>query len=201
MDTFIYGYLLLLIIVIILNIITNFLKIKTEKLVKNKKIDTEKTKETKSEITLKDIGFFILFGILVGALTTLLFMVITNLFTNRLHLKNISGADAISIANTYIVLVTLLFVIWTIVITIYTIWFSKWFSREQIKEIKDNLRLISKRLSNDKEIREWFIIEIIKEEKFSKEFEDKISQLLDKILQEKVKDKMKDVQLVFKGER
>jgi hypothetical protein len=125
-------------------------------------------------------------------------MVLTNIFSNHSYLVNISSSDAISIANTYIVLVTLLFIIWTIVITVYTIWFSKWFSREQIKEIKDNLRLISKKLSNDKEIREWFIIEIIKEEKFEKHFDERISELLDKIISEKLKDKISDIKLVFK---
>ncbi len=147
-----------------------------------------------------DIMLYVALGIFIGSLSTLIFIVGINIYAQATIIQNINASNAISIANTYIVLVTLLFIIWTILITVYTIWFSKWFSREQLKEIKDNLKFISKKLKKDDDVREWFILEIIRDETFEKHFDSKISELLDQILQEKVKDSL-DIELKLGGKK
>jgi len=140
---------------------------------------------------IKKNNFWLYFsiGLVTGALSSIVFILLIYAYTEPTKITKFG--DAISIANTYIVLVTLLFVIWTIAITIYTIWFSKWFSKEQTKEIKDNIKYISKTLKQDAQTRDWFIIEIIKNDEFEIHLNEKLDEIIDRIIRDKLNEHVK----------
>ena len=108
--------------------------------------------------------FLILVLFLLSVLSGIIIGVVIALMLN-FNIKNITlqPADAIAIANTYIVFISIFFILFTIAITIASFIFSKIFFTEKVKEIHQNIVIISKELKNDENVRSLFFDEIFKE--------------------------------------
>lgn len=72
-------------------------------------------------------------------------------------ISSASGSDVIAVANTYIVFITLIFVLITLFITVAGIWFSKQFAIRKDKEIKDNMHDLFESLNKDGKLAKKFV--------------------------------------------
>jgi len=129
--------------------------------------------------------FWIVIGVLIGIIFGITCGVFLALFVyfNIKHV-NISNSDAISIANTYIVFISIIFILFTIAITIGGYIFSKIFSIEKKREIHQNIVIISNQLKHDKETRDVFIDELLNNSAIIDKITEKFLKIADKIQDE-----------------
>lgn len=138
--------------------------------------------------SIKGMVIFV-FAFFLGVLATAAGLSFTNIFL--LFRSNVeTTSDAISIANTYIVLVTLLFVMMTVFITMYTIWFSRWFSRERSKEIRDNIHIIAYEMEKNAEVRNLFITILFRNDELNEEIKDQIIKILNEEMTDTIKNSL-----------
>lgn len=141
----------------------------------------------------------ILFGIAVGVFLAIFF------YFNLMNLKPIKG-DAISIANTYIVFISIIFILFTIAITIDGYIFAKIFTIEKKREIHQNIVIISNQLKHDKETRDVFIDELLNNSAIIDKITEKFLEIADKIKDERFhtlakEDKINELTSLIKEEK
>jgi len=129
--------------------------------------------------------FWVAVGVLIGIIFGVILGVFIALFSyfNIKHLE-ISNGDAISMANTYIVFISIIFILFTIAITIGGYIFSKIFTIEKKREIHQNIVIISNQLKHDKETRDVFIDEILSNNAIIDKITKKFLEIADKIKEE-----------------
>jgi hypothetical protein len=132
---------------------------------------------------MKNVNNFLVFvifltsivsGIIIGVIIALI------INFNIKHIQ-ITNSDAISIANTYIVFISIFFILFTIAITIASFIFSKLFFTEKIKEIHQNIVIISNELKKDETTRKVFFDEIFKEGPILDEITKQIINVIEEI--------------------
>jgi len=122
-------------------------------------------------------------GLLGGMLIMLLGHPITKLFQSSNPLLGANNAsEVISVANTYIVFTTFIFVLITILVTGAGIWFSKWFSITKEKEIRENMRDFFEAIDGDSKLSGKFVKELFEHRE--------ISDLLHKLVQARVEEEI-----------
>jgi len=140
---------------------------------------------------MKDIHkFLILVLFLLSVLSGIIIGVVIALML-KFNIQNIkiNPADAISIANTYIVFISIFFILFTIAITIASFIFSKIFFTEKVKEIHQNIVIISKELKNDENVRSLFFDEIFKEGPILDTITEKIIEVIEEIKKDTIEEK------------
>nr|VFK52559.1 MAG: hypothetical protein BECKTC1821D_GA0114238_11913 [Candidatus Kentron sp. TC] len=90
-----------------------------------------------------------------------------------------NASDVISIANTYIVFTTFIFVMITIMIAISSMWFSKWFGSTKDKEIRENQRELLDKLESDPKLADTFISTLLKQQKVEKRVKSVVEPIID----------------------
>ncbi len=96
----------------------------------------------------------------------------------------ISGSDAIAIANTYIVWASIIFILVTLALTILGFWATKKFSEDRTKEIHQNIIIIGNELRSNEATRRLFIEEIMKNEDIINELKEKIDEIKNMAIEE-----------------
>lgn len=135
--------------------------------------------------------FIFVFAFFLGVVATISGITVLGLFiSDKSVINTVNSSDAIAIANTYIVLTTLLFVMTTVIITIYTFWFSKWFLREKTKEIKENIHIIADEMSKNGAIRSIFIEQIFKDGNLNEELKNRILIIAEEEINDKIKNSL-----------
>ena len=97
---------------------------------------------------------------------------------------NITGSDAIAIANTYIMWVSVVFILMTLALTILGFWATKKFSEDRAKEVHQTIVVIGSELRENDATRKLFIEELMKNE----DIIDEIKIKIDKIKQTAIED-------------
>lgn len=139
---------------------------------------------------LKHLGIFIFEAIIVFSI------VIFGIdFFNSMSrpMKTISTADSMAIANSFMVYVTFIFVVFTVAITLAGIYFSRWWSREKKQILSDNWTDMVKEIKeNDKlmtDLKEGLLSESLEQmmkneiEKHKKDVDEETSKKLRKLYQ------------------
>ena len=123
--------------------------------------------------------FWISIGIFIGVIFGITCGVFLSLFSwFSIKYVDIKHIDAISIANTYIVFISIIFILFTIAVTIGGYIFAKIFSTEKIKEIHQNIVIISNQLKTNVETRELFIDELLKDESFIDHVKENVRRII-----------------------
>ena len=99
--------------------------------------------------------------------------------------ENISNADVISVVNTYIVFVSIIFILFTIGVTIGGYLFAKTFTSEKLREIHQNIVIIASKMKNDEDTREVFIDALFSEGPIAEDIIEKLAEIADRIFREK----------------
>lgn len=130
--------------------------------------------------------FWVVIGVLIGVIFGIsLGVLMALLIYFNIEQFNVKEVDAISIANTYIVFISIIFILFTIAITIGGYVFSKIFTIEKKREIHQNIVIISNQLKHDKETRDVFIDEILNNNAIIDKITEKFLEIADKIKDEK----------------
>jgi hypothetical protein len=90
---------------------------------------------------------------------------------------NITGGDAIAIANTYIMWVSVVFILMTLALTILGFWATKKFSEDRAKEVHQTIVVIGSELRENDVTRKLFIEELMKNEDIIDEIKTKIDEI------------------------
>jgi len=90
---------------------------------------------------------------------------------------NITGSDAIAIANTYIMWVSVVFILMTLALTILGFWATKKFSEDRSKEVHQTIIVIGSELRKNDVTRKLFIEELMKNEDIINEIKTKIDEI------------------------
>lgn len=137
----------------------------------------------KSLFSILNIFTAFVSGILGGVFIMLLGHPIVRLFQGDNPLLGADTAsEVISVANTYIVFTTFIFVLITILVTGAGIWFSKWFSITKEKEIRENMRDFFDSIDSDSKLCERFVKELFEHRE--------IAGLLHKLVQARVEEEI-----------
>nr|VFJ78690.1 MAG: hypothetical protein BECKFW1821C_GA0114237_11972 [Candidatus Kentron sp. FW] len=94
-----------------------------------------------------------------------------------------TAADVVSIANTYIVFTTFIFVTITVVITAVGLWFAKSFSISKDEEIRESMRGFFETLYSDSKLADKFVKYLSKN--------DSISNRINAIVEERLQTELK----------
>jgi ABC-type multidrug transport system permease subunit len=151
------------------------------------------------------VKFWIVIGILIG----IIFGVTLGVFGATLSYFNIydihiGASNSIAIANTYIVFISIIFILFTIAVTIGGYVFSKIFTIEKQREIHQNIIIIGDQLKQNKATRKVFIDELLKDDIIIDTIRNKILETLEEENQEKnefsnIKNKLEKV--INKGQK
>jgi len=127
-------------------------------------------------------------GLLGGTFIILSFFYIypntvSSVYDNHQLLRLGAKIDVISIANTYIVFTTFIFVTFTILMGALGMWFAKWFSVTKEKEIRENMRDFFKAIDSDSVLAEKFVKGLLEREEIS----DRLQKLVVARVEEEIK--------------
>lgn len=92
--------------------------------------------------------------------------------------NNVSTSDTISVANTYIVFVTLIFVIATIIITIAVFYFTKQYTRTKEGLLSDNIDEVVKSLIEEEKNHDKVIESFLQNENVQKKLISRLEKLI-----------------------
>jgi len=147
--------------------------------------------------------FWFIFGFLISVIfgITLGVFISTLGYFNIQHLT-IQLSDSISIVNTYIVFISIIFILFTIGITIGGYMFSKLFATEKMKEIHQNIVIISNQLTNNDDTRSIFIDEIFSNQKIIDGIIDKFQNIVEEQTEEFNESEKKEIlKSILKGKK
>ncbi len=144
----------------------------------------------KNYITLFWIGVAVIIGLMVGSLlgafaAGLYYFNLNPPIGHKAALGAISSSDLIAVANTYIVFISIIFILFTIGVTIGGYFFAKAFTAEKLREIHQNIVIIASKLKNDEDTRDVFLDELLKEGPFADKIIERLAEVADHILREK----------------
>lgn len=127
-------------------------------------------------------------GLLGGMFIVLSFIYVIPDTVSVLHDKHQllrlgAKTDVISIANTYIVFTTFIFVMFTIVMGALGIWFSRWFSMTKEKEIRESMSDFFRAIDSDSVLAGKFVKGLLENDEIS----DMLRRLVDAKVQEEIK--------------
>lgn len=126
-----------------------------------------------SKYNIKKISILVIsmaFGAMLGSFAASLIVYNYKYFT-------IESSDAIGIANTYIFFISIIFILFTIGITL----FGYFYTKERAKEIHQLIIILGAQLETDDGTRKLFIDEIFKNEKIKEAIESKASLIIEEI--------------------
>ncbi len=89
----------------------------------------------------------------------------------------ITGSDSIALANTFMVFVTFIVVVGTIIVTIAGIAYSNWFSKQKVAVIRENIHEVVEALLEDKNLKDEVLSEILKQQKIKNLINEHIIEL------------------------
>jgi len=175
------------------------------------------------KVIKKSLKYLLFFTLEVTVALAIIIFVVD--FLNRLPrpLKALDTADSMAIANSFMVYVTFIFVIFTVGLTLAGIYFSRWWSREKKQVLSDNWSdMVNEIKTNDKlmkDLKEGLLSESLEEmmkkelEQHKKEVDDETSKKVRKLYQyisdtieapanqnELNEEKLKDMSKFLKGE-
>jgi len=129
-------------------------------------------------------------GLFIGAFFATAGMLFANFIQGAMVLKNLKGCDPISMANTYIVFVTFIFVAFTAFITVFALWFSRWLHKNKEEEIKDNLTSIAQVITSEKN-RETFARKIFESSEFTTIIKERVREIVVQVADDEIRNNLK----------
>ena len=91
--------------------------------------------------------------------------------------NSITGADSVALANTFMVFVTFIVVVGTVVITIAGIVYSNWFSKQKVAVIRENMSEVIDALLEEKDLKDEVLLEVLKQPKIKNLIDMHITEL------------------------
>lgn len=132
----------------------------------------------KDEITipikwLKHIGYFLVESVVV--FTIVIFGI--HFFNSIPSINPTHKPDSLAVANNFMVFVTFIVVVATVLITLGAMYFTKEFSRDKKLILKENLEDLKEEFLKNKEIRDQFIELLLKDQKTIVEVDERLNAL------------------------
>lgn len=117
----------------------------------------------------KDVKFFLI-NIFVSSLVVyVLFLIFGNISTPAICIGN--APDPLTVANNFMVFITIIIAITTILLTVFGVSFTKWYSRERNKIIKENMEEVIDSIIEDDELKKHLISSIMNNTSVKKDIE------------------------------
>lgn len=112
----------------------------------------------------KDISYFLSNVVSSSLLVYVIFLIFGNVSTPAICVGN--GPDPLTVANNFMVFITIFIAITTILLTIFGFSFTKWYSREKSKIIKENIEEVIDSIVQDSDLKKHLISSIINNDLF-----------------------------------
>lgn len=116
---------------------------------------------------IEDLKYFFGLTFTTGLWVYVLFLVFGSVSPSLYYAQ----VDSLSVANNFMVFVTIIIAISTIILTIAGLSFTKWYSREKLKIIEDNMSEVVESIIKDEKLRKYLISEISKNQSFKVELD------------------------------
>ncbi|MFY4757622.1 hypothetical protein ACOTVZ_06075 [Aliarcobacter butzleri] len=117
----------------------------------------------------KDVKFFLIQIFTSSLVVYVIFLLFGNVSTPAICIGN--QPDALTVANNFMVFITIIIAITTILLTVFGVLFTKWYSRERNKIIKDNMEEVINSIIEDSELKKYLISSILDNHLVKKDLE------------------------------
>ncbi|MCT7510003.1 hypothetical protein N5U26_06550 [Aliarcobacter cryaerophilus] len=108
---------------------------------------------------IKDINYFLVTVVSTSLLVYVIFLIFGNVSTTAVCVSN--APDPLTVANNFMVFITIFIAITTILLTIFGFSFTKWYSREKNKIIKENIEEVIDSIVKDSDLKKYLISSIV----------------------------------------
>lgn len=118
----------------------------------------------------KDVKFFLIQIFTSSLVVYVIFLLFGNVSTPAVCIG--SQPDALTVANNFMVFITIIIAITTIILTVFGVLFTKWYSRERNKIIKENMEEVIDSIIEDTELKKYLISSILDNHLVKKDLEE-----------------------------